>query len=93
MKTVTLIGVVLTVALFFCGIQIGLSKRNVEIQDLNRQLAELRLNCDNKEMVEVLDQLLSPLTMDELRAMAEKLKQQKLRLIKKQSKEKSSNEN
>ena len=58
-----------------------------EVQNLNRRLTELRLNCNNQEITEVLSQLVSPLAMDELRAMAEKLKQQKLRLKIKQSEE------
>jgi len=64
----------------------------MEIQNLNRQLIECRLTCNNQEMIEVLDQCLSPLAMDELRLAAKQLKQQKLRSIFKQ-REKQSNEN
>ncbi len=74
---------VLSVLLIIVGVTLsGLEsmKRKAEIQDLNRQLNEIRLDCNSQEMIEVLSQLLSPITMDELRVLTEKLKQQKLRI-------------
>jgi len=64
----------------------------MEIKNLNRQLTECRLNRGNVEVMEVLKQLLSPLTIDGLRLAIEQHKQQKLRSIFKQ-RETQSNEN
>ena len=89
MKAV-IVAIVAIAYVILSGATIEMQK--AEIKDLNRQLIELRLNYNNKEMIEVLNQCLSPLTMDELRLAAEQLKQQKLRQIFKQ-REEQSNEN
>lgn len=95
MKTVTAV-MIIVVAICCISVRLGMDIGNkadeIEIQYLKRQLTELRLNCNNQEITEVLSQLISPLAIDELRALAEKLRQQKLRLIKKQREEEPTNE-
>ena len=93
MKDTIVIATIITILTITAIVALeGNKKYKAEIKDLNRQLHECQLSCSNKEMIEVLDQCLSPLTMDELRLAAEQLKQQKLRQIFKQ-REEQSNEN